>query len=52
MQVPQVEAILLGKRLELKLVAREEIEEFFLKKPILQNEKCCYIPGSVDKIAK
>jgi transcriptional regulator with XRE-family HTH domain len=36
MQVPQVEAILLGKLLELKLVAREEIDEFFLNKPAKQ----------------
>ena len=32
MQVPEIEQILLGKLLELKLIARSEIEEFMAKK--------------------
>ena len=32
MQVPEIEVILLGKLLELKLLARTEVEEFFSKK--------------------
>jgi hypothetical protein len=32
MQVPEIEQILLGKLLELKLVAKVEIKEFFAKK--------------------
>ena len=33
MQVPQIETIMLGKLLELKFFAREEIKEFYAKKP-------------------